>query len=64
LDNFQIIRDVAIDHYHRCKEDVQVMKDMGAHACRFPISRPRLFPHGIGQLNQTYSTSTIGWWTS
>jgi beta-glucosidase len=44
--------DVAIDHYHRYKEDVQVMKEIGANAYRFSISWPRIFPEGTGQINQ------------
>jgi beta-glucosidase len=43
--------DVAIDHYHRYKEDVKIMKDLGANAYRFSISWPRLFPNGTGQPN-------------
>jgi beta-glucosidase len=39
--------DVAIDHYHRYKEDVQIMKDLGASAYRFSISWPRIFPDGV-----------------
>lgn len=42
--------DVAIDHYHRYKEDVQVMKDIGA-AYRISISWPRIFPNGTGEPN-------------
>jgi beta-glucosidase len=44
--------DVAIDHYHRYKQDVQLMKDMGTTAYRFSISWPRIFPDGTGQPNQ------------
>jgi beta-glucosidase len=44
--------DVAIDHYHRYKEDVKVMKDLGANAYRFSISWPRTFPDGTGPINQ------------
>ena len=43
--------DVALDHYRRYKEDVKLMKDMGAKAYRFSISWPRIFPEGGGQPN-------------
>ena len=43
--------DIATDHYRRYKEDVQLMKDMGAKAYRFSISWPRIFPNGDGQIN-------------
>ena len=43
--------DVAIDHYRRYKEDVQIMKGLGANAYRFSISWPRVFPNGSGQPN-------------
>ncbi|CAL8999754.1 unnamed protein product [Prunus brigantina] len=38
--------DVAIDQYHRYKEDVAIMKDMGLDAYRFSISWSRLLPNG------------------
>jgi beta-galactosidase len=38
--------DVACDHYHRFREDVALMKDMGLPAYRFSISWPRLIPTG------------------
>lgn len=44
--------DIAIDHYHRYKEDIKMMKDIGANAYRFSISWPRIFPDGTGQPNQ------------
>ena len=43
--------DVANDHYHRFKEDVALMKDIGAGAYRFSIAWPRIFPDGTGRPN-------------
>jgi len=43
--------DVANDHYHRYKEDVGLMKDIGANAYRFSIAWPRIFPEGTGKPN-------------
>jgi beta-glucosidase len=38
--------DVANDHYHRYKEDVKLMQDLGATAYRFSIAWSRIFPEG------------------
>ncbi|ONH99228.1 hypothetical protein PRUPE_6G019100 [Prunus persica] len=38
--------DVANDEYHRYKEDVGIMKNMGLDAYRFSISWSRLLPNG------------------
>jgi len=43
--------DIANDHYHRYKEDVALMKDIGATAYRFSIAWPRIFPEGTGAPN-------------
>src|SRR5262245_14556192 len=43
--------DVANDHYHRYKEDVALMKDIGASSYRFSVAWPRIFPEGSGQPN-------------
>jgi hypothetical protein len=43
--------DVANDHYHRYKEDVALMKDIGANAYRCSISWPRIVPEGAGSPN-------------
>jgi len=44
--------DVAIDHYHRYKEDVVLMKQMGLMAYRLSISWPRVLPEGVGPVNE------------
>jgi beta-glucosidase len=43
--------DVALDHYHRYREDVQSIKALGAKAYRFSLSWPRIFPAGAGKPN-------------
>ncbi len=44
--------DVAVDHYHRFREDVALMAEMGLQSYRFSISWPRLLPHGRGEVNE------------
>jgi beta-glucosidase len=44
--------DVAADSYHRYKEDVQLLKDLGAKTYRFSLSWSRIFPHGGGKPNE------------
>ncbi|RZU42767.1 GH1 family beta-glucosidase [Edaphobacter modestus] len=43
--------DVANDHYHRYKEDVQLMKALGLKTYRFSVAWPRIFPNGTGAPN-------------
>jgi beta-glucosidase len=43
--------DVACDHYHRWREDIALMKDLGLKAYRFSISWPRVVPEGRGRVN-------------
>ena len=44
--------DVACDHYHRYKEDVALMKEMGIRNYRFSVSWPRVLPEGTGTVNE------------
>ncbi len=43
--------DVSTDHYHRYKEDVQLMKALGVKTYRFSIAWSRIFAEGTGQPN-------------
>ncbi len=45
------VGDVAVDHYHRYREDVQLLADIGATHYRFSLAWPRLQPDGRGELN-------------
>ena len=44
--------DVACDHYHRYREDVALMKEIGIQGYRFSISWSRIFPEGTGKVNE------------
>ncbi|HET8969496.1 MAG TPA: GH1 family beta-glucosidase [Candidatus Nanopelagicales bacterium] len=43
--------DVAADHYHRYREDVALMADLGLATYRFSVSWPRIVPGGRGPVN-------------
>lgn len=43
--------DVACDHYHRYREDVAIMAELGLNAYRFSVSWPRVQPGGTGPAN-------------
>ena len=44
--------DIAVDHYHRYKEDVALMAEMGLKAYRFSIAWSRIYPEGRGSVNE------------
>lgn len=43
---------LAVDHYHRYKEDVALMAEQGLKAYRFSIAWTRILPQGRGEVNQ------------
>ncbi len=43
--------DIAVDHYNRYQEDVQLIKNLGVNAYRFSIAWARVLPKGIGETN-------------
>jgi beta-glucosidase len=44
--------DVADGHYHRYREDVALMAELGMQAYRFSISWPRVLKGGVGEVNE------------
>src|SRR5216110_3974738 len=44
--------EVACDFYHRYREDVALMRELGLDAFRFSIAWPRVLPEGRGRVNQ------------
>jgi beta-glucosidase len=42
--------DVACDHYHRYRDDVALMAELGLAAYRFSVSWPRIQPDGTGPV--------------
>jgi beta-glucosidase len=44
--------DVACDHYHRWREDLDLMRELNVESYRFSIAWPRVQPDGRGALNQ------------
>ena len=43
--------DVAADHFHRWRSDIELMKDLGLQAYRFSVSWSRVQPGGSGAFN-------------
>ena len=44
--------DIAIDHFHKFKEDIDLMAEINMSAYRFSISWTRILPKGKGQIIQ------------
>lgn len=44
--------DIACNHYHRFREDVALMKEIGLKAYRFSIDWSRVLPEGMGKVNE------------
>src|SRR5690606_32894159 len=44
--------DIAVDHYHRYKEDIRLMAEMGLESYRFSVSWARILPDGDGSINE------------
>ncbi|HEX2153681.1 MAG TPA: GH1 family beta-glucosidase [Acidimicrobiia bacterium] len=44
--------DRAIDHYHRFRDDVALMADLGIDAYRFSLAWARVLPDGTGRVNE------------
>lgn len=44
--------DVAVDHYHRFREDVALMAEQGLKAYRFSVAWSRIYPLGSGEVNE------------
>jgi beta-glucosidase len=43
--------DIACDHYHRWRDDLDLMASLGVESYRFSIAWPRVQPDGRGALN-------------
>jgi beta-glucosidase len=43
---------VACDHYHRWRDDIALIKSLGAKAYRFSVAWPRVLPAGFGQVER------------
>jgi len=42
--------DIAADHYHRWREDIDLMAELGLKAYRFSVAWPRILPQGYGKI--------------
>lgn len=42
---------ISCDHYHKYKEDIRLLSELGVNSYRFSINWPRILPNGIGEVN-------------
>lgn len=42
----------AMDHYHRYRDDIKLLRELGLKAYRFSISWSRILPKGRGEINE------------
>ena len=47
---------IGCDHYHKWKEDVALMKQLGIKAYRLSINWARLIPEGVGRVSEAGKT--------
>lgn len=52
--------DVANDHYHRYKDDIALMKNLGLQGYRFSFAWPRMFPQGDSVRKQALQIQQFG----
>ena len=43
--------DIAVDHYHRYEEDIELMANINLNSYRFSLAWTRIIPDGIGKIN-------------
>ena len=43
---------VGCDHFHRFRQDVALMKELGIRHYRLSLNWARLFPHGVGEMSE------------
>jgi beta-glucosidase len=44
--------DVACDHYHHWRDDIELMRSLELDAYRFSVAWPRILPEGRGRINE------------
>jgi beta-glucosidase len=43
---------IACDFYHRYRDDIALLRELGVSAFRFSVSWPRILPEGRGEVNE------------